>query len=96
MNKLIHLVALFSSLFLFSGISFGAENVVAVAIFDFESKDEAVRDLGPKIAVLLNANLSAEQGIITVERADSKKSWANKSWGCPGRFRRIRPPGSDI
>jgi hypothetical protein len=84
MNKLIHLFALFSSLFLFSGISFGAENVVAVAIFDFESKDEAVRDLGPKIAVLLNANLSAEQGIITVERAELEKVLGEQELGLSG------------
>ena len=33
-----------------------AQEVLTLAVFDFESKDEAVRDLGPKIATLLNAN----------------------------------------
>lgn len=50
-----------------------AQEVLTLAVFDFESKDEAVRDLGPKIATLLNANLSAEPNVITVERADLEK-----------------------
>ena len=37
-----------------------AADILTVAVFDFESKDEAVRDLGPKVATLLNATLSAE------------------------------------
>jgi len=84
MNKLIHLCALFCAVCLFSGASFGAENVVTVAIFDFEAKDEAVRDLGPKIAVLLNANLSAEDGIITVERAELEKVLGEQELGLSG------------
>ena len=47
-----------------------APQILTVAVFDFESKDEAVRDLGPKVAALLNATLSAEPQIITVERAE--------------------------
>ena len=47
--------------------------VLTVAVFDFESRDEAVRDLGPKVAALVNANLSAEPQIITVERAELEK-----------------------
>ena len=46
------------------------DTVLTVAIFDFESKDEAIHDLGPKVAALLNASLSAEPEIITVERTD--------------------------
>ena len=33
-----------------------SQQPLTVAIFDFESKDEAVRDLGPKVATILNAN----------------------------------------
>jgi hypothetical protein len=47
--------------------------ILTVAVFDFESKDEAVRDLGPKVATLVNANLSAQPQIITVERAELEK-----------------------
>jgi len=45
-------------------------DVLTVAVFDFESKDEAVSGLGPKVSTLINANLSAEPQIITVERAE--------------------------
>ncbi len=50
-----------------------SQDVLTVAVFDFESKDEAVRDLGPKVATLLNATLSAEPQLITVERAELEK-----------------------
>jgi len=57
---------------------------LTVAIFDFESKDEAVRDLGPKVAVLINANLSAEPQIITVERAELEKVLGEQELGLSG------------
>src|SRR5215472_13777405 len=50
----------------------GAE-VLTLAVFDFESKDEGMRDLGPKVSTMLNANLSAEPQLITVERAELEK-----------------------
>ncbi len=52
---------------------FASESILTVAIFDFESKEDAVRDLGPKVATLINASLSAEPQIITVERAELEK-----------------------
>jgi hypothetical protein len=57
---------------------------LTVAIFDFESKDEAVRDLGPKVAALLNANLSADPQIITVERAELEKVLGEQELGLSG------------
>ncbi len=57
---------------------------LTVAIFDFESKDESVRDLGPKVATLLNANLSAEPQIITVERAELEKVLGEQELGLSG------------
>ena len=51
----------------------GVAGVLTVAVFDFDSKDEGVRDLGPKIATLVNANLSAQPDLITVERAELDK-----------------------
>jgi hypothetical protein len=57
---------------------------LTVAIFDFESKDEPVRDLGPKVATLLNANLSAEPRIITVERAELEKVLGEQELGLSG------------
>jgi len=59
-------------------------DVLTVAVFDFESKDEAVRDLGPKVATLINANLSAEPRIITVERADIEKILGEQELGLSG------------
>jgi hypothetical protein len=59
-------------------------NVLSVAVFDFESKDEAVRDLGPNVATLLNANLSAEPNLITVERAELEKVLGEHELGLSG------------
>ncbi|MBI3853811.1 MAG: curli assembly protein CsgG [Verrucomicrobia bacterium] len=58
--------------------------VLTVAVFDFESKDEVVRDLGPKVAALINANLSAESQIITVERAELEKVLGEQELGLSG------------
>src|SRR5208337_1369259 len=60
------------------------QNILTVAVFDFDSKDEAVRDLGPKVATLVNANLSAEPQIITVERADLEKVLGEQELGLSG------------
>jgi hypothetical protein len=60
------------------------QGVLTVAVFDFESKDEAVRDLGPKVATLVNANLSAEPQIITVERAELEKVLGEHELGLSG------------
>jgi hypothetical protein len=60
------------------------QEVLTVAVFDFESKDEAVRDLGPKVATLINANLSAEPQLITVERAELEKVLGEQELGLSG------------
>jgi hypothetical protein len=62
----------------------GTQQPLTLAIFDFESRDEAVRDLGPKVATLLNANLSAEPQIITVERAELEKILGEQELGLSG------------
>ena len=58
--------------------------ILTVAVFDFESKDEAVRDLGPKVATLVNAALSAEPTVITVERAELEKALGEQELGLSG------------
>lgn len=58
--------------------------VLTVAVFDFESKDEAVRDLGPKVSALLNATLSAEPQLILVERAELEKVLGEQELGLSG------------
>jgi len=55
------------------GEAMAADQILTVAVLDFDSPDEAVHDLGPKVATLVSANLSAEPDIITVERADLQK-----------------------
>jgi hypothetical protein len=60
------------------------QTVYTVAVFDFESKDENVRDLGPKVAALISAGLSAEPQIVTVERADLEKILGEHELGLSG------------
>ncbi|MDR3458260.1 MAG: CsgG/HfaB family protein [Verrucomicrobiae bacterium] len=61
-----------------------AAEVLTVAVFDFDSKDEAVHELGPKIATLLNADLSMNPDIITVERAELDKALGEQELGLSG------------
>jgi len=64
---------------------FAAEpQLLSVAVFDFESKDEAVRDLGPKVSALLNASLSADPNLIIVERAELEKALGEQELGLSG------------
>jgi hypothetical protein len=59
-------------------------DVLSVAVFDFESEDDEVRDLGPKVGALVNADLSAEPQIITVERAELEKVLGEQELGLSG------------
>ena len=67
-----------------TGVHAAELEVLTVAVFDFESKDEAVRDLGPKVATLVNAALSAEPAVITVERAELEKVLGEQELGLSG------------
>jgi len=69
---------------LFTIVSVARADVLTVAVFDFESKDEAVRDLGPKVASLVNAQLSADPRLMTVERADLEKALGEMELGLSG------------
>jgi hypothetical protein len=59
-------------------------DVLTVAIFDFDSRDENVAGLGPKVATMVNATLSAEPQIITVERAELEKVLGEHELGLSG------------
>src|SRR5581483_1437214 len=61
-----------------------AADVLTVAVFDFESKDEAVRNLGPKVATLVSAYLSADPRLVTVERAELDKALGEQELGLSG------------
>ena len=76
------LIALFPLLLLVGWLAHA--EVLTVAVFDFESKDEAVRDFGPKVATMLSANLSANPDIITVERAELEKVLGEQELGLSG------------
>ena len=67
-----------------AAVCHSAPEILTVAVFDFESKDEGVKDLGPKVATLLNANLSAEPQLITVERAELEKILGEQELGLSG------------
>ncbi len=60
------------------------QNPWTVAIFDFETKEEAIKNLGPKIANLLNAQLSADPKLILVERAELDKAMGEQEMGISG------------
>ena len=59
-------------------------DVLSVAVFDFESKDEAIHDLGPKVATLINAQLSTDPNLIMVERAELEKALGEQELGLSG------------
>lgn len=73
-----------AALLLATGKIIAANDVLTVAVFDFDSKDEGVRDLGPKVATLVNANLSAQPDLMTVERAELEKVLGEQELGLSG------------
>ena len=77
-------LTLLAALVCFTGKIFAADQVYSIAVFDFDSKDEAVRDLGPKVATLINANLSAEPQLIIVERSELEKALGEQELGLSG------------
>ena len=76
-------ISLLTVLLAFAGAE-ARSAVLTVAVFDFESKDETVRDLGPKVATLINATLSANADLITVERAELEKALGEQELGLSG------------
>lgn len=58
--------------------------ILTVAVFDFESKDEGAKDLGQKVATLIAAELSAHPQLITVERAELDKALGEQELGLSG------------
>ncbi|MDB6112531.1 MAG: hypothetical protein JWR69_4281 [Pedosphaera sp.] len=82
--KTFYRLALMTLLALIAAHSFAGDEAFTIAIFDFDSKDENVRDLGPKVSALVNANLSAEPQLITVERAELEKILGEQELGLSG------------
>lgn len=82
--KIIRIILLVVLLGLALAVKAAEPPVLTVAVFDFESKDENVRDLGPKVTTLLNATLSAEPNLIMVERAELEKVLGEQELGLSG------------
>ncbi len=61
-----------------------ANEFLSVAVFNFEAGDEVARDLGPKVAALLSAQLSLEPQLIMVERAELEKVLGEQEMGLSG------------
>ena len=77
-------LAVIAALVLPAGILLAADAPLTVAVFDFASPDEAVHDLGPKVSTLVDATLSANPDLITVERADLEKALSEQELGLSG------------
>ena len=60
------------------------QTVLPVAVFNFESQGEDVREYGKQVSDLINANLSADPNIITVERAELEKVLGEQELGLSG------------
>jgi hypothetical protein len=62
---------------------------LAVAVFDFDSKDETVRDLGPKVASAAQRQSCPPNPTLSRSSARNwRKRWANRSLACLAPSRR--------
>ena len=57
---------------------------LSIAVFDFESRDPANKDLGKQIANLVTVHLSVDPNLITVERAELAKILGEQELGLSG------------
>jgi hypothetical protein len=69
---------------LFVSSALAADMYMTAAVFDFESKDEEIRTLGPKVASMINAQLSADPNLIMIERAELDKVLSEQELGLSG------------
>jgi uncharacterized protein YwlG (UPF0340 family) len=77
-------IGLIASTLLLAGKIYAADDVLTVAVFDFDSKDDAVQGMGPKISTLISADLSAEPNLMIVERAELEKALGEQELGLSG------------
>jgi hypothetical protein len=82
MKKLLPLILL--AALVLAAAKVHAGDPLSVAVFDFASPDDAVHDLGPKVAALISANLSAEPDLVLVERAELEKALGEQELGLSG------------
>ncbi len=75
---------LFTAALLFTAVFAHAGEPLSVAVFDFETKEDSAKELGGKAATLINAYLSADPLVITVERTDLQKLLGEQELGLSG------------
>lgn len=61
-----------------------AATPLSVAVFDFASREESTREIGPKISALVIAQLSDDESLILVERAELEKALGEQELGLSG------------
>jgi hypothetical protein len=61
-----------------------APDPLATAVLDFESSDDLIQKQGANVAVLLQADLSASQNVILVERQEIEKILSEQELGASG------------
>jgi hypothetical protein len=66
-------LTLLISLLMLGRLNAGAAEAFSVAVFDFDAREEAIGNLGPQVATLVTATLSAEPQLLMVERAELDK-----------------------
>lgn len=57
---------------------------LTLAVFDFLSPEEGLREMGPKVSALVGANLAADSRLLTVERAELDKALGEQELGLSG------------
>ena len=60
------------------------EPIVTAAVFEFEAREEPLRELGPKISALIAAQLSAQTNMVMVERAELDKALGEQEFALSG------------
>lgn len=78
------LYSLLTLIFTATIVMHAAEPPLTIAVFDFQSPEEAVRDLGPKVAALVTAHLSKRAELLTVERAELDKALGEQELALSG------------
>ena len=66
------------------GLAQAAPAPLTLAVFDFQSPEEGIRELGPKVSALVGANLSTDSRLLTVERAELDKALSEMELGLSG------------
>ncbi len=61
-----------------------ADDMVAVAVLDFDATDARLRELGSQVALLVTAKLGTADGILTVERQELTKLLGEQELGASG------------